>query len=231
MRSLALSLECDRPVYGIQAVGLDPVREPQTSVEEMARTYVDAMASLQPEGPYDLAGHSFGGLIAFEMARQIEARGLEVGWLGLIDTNVHPGCLPPARRLAFRATQPFRFVHAGLREPQARLHRYLRLTLLRAMPSLPIAPPPALWTLPPLLRRLAAVNLEAYSAYRPGAYRGAATLFLAERREPHACNAVPVWSTVLAGGLEIEHVPGGHLDLVVDPHVDALAKRMTARLA
>ncbi|MBN1527460.1 MAG: acetoacetate--CoA ligase [Thermoleophilaceae bacterium] len=231
MRALALSLGGDRSVYGIQAVGLDPVRAPQASVEEMARTYVDAIVSLQPSGPYDLAGHSFGGLVAFEMARQLNARGLTVGWLGLIDANVHPGCLPPARRLAFRASQPFRFVRAALHAPRTRMERYFRKALLRVVPSLPIAPPAPLWPLPPLLRRIEAVNLDAYAAYRPGAYGGPATLFLAEQREPNACNPVPVWSSVVDGGLELERVPGGHLNLVVEPHVGVLAERMTEKLA
>ena len=82
---LASLLGRDQPFYGIQARGLDGETVPYTSVEDMAREYVQAIQTVQPEGPYLLGGHSFGGHIAFEMALQIEAMGHEVGALVLID--------------------------------------------------------------------------------------------------------------------------------------------------
>jgi amino acid adenylation domain-containing protein len=69
----------------LQSRGLDGETAPYTSVEDIARRYVQAIQSVQPEGPYLLGGHSFGGHIAFEMARQLEAMGHEVGALVLID--------------------------------------------------------------------------------------------------------------------------------------------------
>ncbi|HXH10352.1 MAG TPA: amino acid adenylation domain-containing protein, partial [Alphaproteobacteria bacterium] len=82
---LARLLGRDQPFYGIQARGLDGDTVPYTSVEDMAHQYVQAIQAVQPEGPYLLGGHSFGGHIAFEMALQIEAMGHEVGALVLID--------------------------------------------------------------------------------------------------------------------------------------------------
>jgi thioesterase domain-containing protein len=59
-----------------------------TEVEAMASDYVEAIRGFQPVGPYWLAGWSMGGVIAFEMARQLQQQGQEIGMLALIDTGV-----------------------------------------------------------------------------------------------------------------------------------------------
>jgi len=76
----------DRPVYGVEAHGLNKNGQVLTSVEDMARTYLKEMQRVQPHGPYHIAGYSFGGILAFEMAQQLRRAGHEVGLLGLIDT-------------------------------------------------------------------------------------------------------------------------------------------------
>jgi nonribosomal peptide synthetase DhbF len=76
----------DRPLYGIQAAGLlHPDRMPAT-VTEMAAGYVDVVRSVQPAGPYHLLGWSFGGLVTHEMAVQLQAAGLDVALLAMLDS-------------------------------------------------------------------------------------------------------------------------------------------------
>ncbi len=67
------------PVIGIQARGLSGEEPPHTSVEAMAAEYLREVKAFQPEGPYYLCGYSFGGLVAFEMARRLRESGDEVG--------------------------------------------------------------------------------------------------------------------------------------------------------
>nr|VFK09968.1 MAG: amino acid adenylation domain-containing protein [Candidatus Kentron sp. FM] len=88
-RELASHLDEDQPVYGIQAVGFEGEVDPLTSIEAMAMRYVEEVTALYPEGPCHLYGWSFGGVVAFEMARLLQAAGREVGLLALADT-VHP---------------------------------------------------------------------------------------------------------------------------------------------
>lgn len=76
----------DRPVYGLQAVGLDGKNQPHQSIEEMAQHYIGCMKGVQKEGPYYLMGYSFGGLVALEMLLQLTANNDQVAWLGLLDT-------------------------------------------------------------------------------------------------------------------------------------------------
>lgn len=87
---LAKTFSTSRPVYGLQALGLDGKEPFQTSVEDMAKLYVDEMFEVQADGPYHLLGHSLGGWIAYAVAQEIKRRGKAVGCLGLLDTHVSP---------------------------------------------------------------------------------------------------------------------------------------------
>lgn len=72
---LAALLARDRPVYGLQAKGLDGVEKPFASIEEMAAFYVSEIRSVQPQGPYFLGGTCTGGVVAYEMARGLRTQG------------------------------------------------------------------------------------------------------------------------------------------------------------
>ncbi|MGW2089160.1 amino acid adenylation domain-containing protein [Streptomyces sp. NPDC001880] len=83
-------LPADRPSYGIQARGLDGDAALPKSVEEMVSDYIAELLTVQPEGPYYLAGWSFGGTLAHAAAGELERRGHEVALLALLD------CAPSA---------------------------------------------------------------------------------------------------------------------------------------
>lgn len=90
----------EQPIYGIQSQGLDGIQAPLTQIEAMAANYINEIKTVQPDGPYLLVGYSFGGLIAFEIAHQLESRGAKVNLLALLDTespsllNVRPALFP-----------------------------------------------------------------------------------------------------------------------------------------
>lgn len=75
-----------RPFVGVQARGVDGVSEPDSSITTMAARYVDELRAYQPDGPYLLAGYSGGGVVAIEMARQLQAQGAEVPVVLLFDS-------------------------------------------------------------------------------------------------------------------------------------------------
>ncbi|WP_293091572.1 non-ribosomal peptide synthetase/type I polyketide synthase [Moorena sp. SIOASIH] len=85
---LARHLDQDYPVYGLQSLGLDGQQQPLTSVEEMASHYIQAIQQIQPQGSYHLIGWSFGGVIAYEMAQQLQTKNTSVALLTLIDSYV-----------------------------------------------------------------------------------------------------------------------------------------------
>ena len=76
----------DTPVYAFQAHGMAERAIPDWSIEAMAKRFLGLMRIVRPHGPYRLAGHSFGGLVAMEIARQLTAAGEEVESLVILDT-------------------------------------------------------------------------------------------------------------------------------------------------
>lgn len=83
---LAIHMDPDQPIYGLQAKGINSTDEPYDNIEEMAAYYIDAILKKNPEGPYALAGYSFGGLIAYEVSKQLIERGKKVKLLAMFDT-------------------------------------------------------------------------------------------------------------------------------------------------
>lgn len=84
--TLAINMHPDQPVYGLQAKGINSDDEPLDSIEAIAAYYIDAIMAKNPDGPYALAGYSFGGIIAYEMSRQLKERGKEVKLLAMFDS-------------------------------------------------------------------------------------------------------------------------------------------------
>ncbi|MEX1008956.1 MAG: non-ribosomal peptide synthetase [Acidimicrobiia bacterium] len=105
LRALAHALPGDRPCYGIQARGLEERARPDRSVEACARRYLADLRAVQPSGPYLLGGHSFGGLVAFEMACRLEAAGEQVALLTMLDA-LPPGSRPPIPSVTERLQRP-----------------------------------------------------------------------------------------------------------------------------
>ncbi|MBA2648141.1 MAG: hypothetical protein H0U75_00850 [Legionella sp.] len=83
---LGLAEHTDRPFYGIEARGFRTKRAPLYGVQAIAAYYVQIIMSVQPVGPYDLGGYSLGGLIAYEVTRQLQELGEVVNTIVMIDT-------------------------------------------------------------------------------------------------------------------------------------------------
>lgn len=86
--NLSKHFDDDQPIYGIQGTkpkGFDGWYE---SIEAMAAHYIDAVTKVNPKGPYALAGFSFGGIVAFEMTRQLKEQGKTVSLTALLDSYV-----------------------------------------------------------------------------------------------------------------------------------------------
>lgn len=79
----------DRPFYALRARGFNPGEKPFGSMEEMVSTYVAAIREKQPQGPYAVAGYSYGGAVAFEIAKVLEAEGERVDFVGSFNLPPH----------------------------------------------------------------------------------------------------------------------------------------------
>ncbi len=171
-------------------------------------------------GPLHLGGMSFGGLVAFEMARQAVAAGIEVRFLALLDTDlseVLPGRQPaPPEPLARALGALRRFVGDRLGRTRRRLRR------LRSGRDA-VAKPNEY----PGFTRVLHGNEAALARYRPGHYAGRVTYFKASPWDPEV---FPEFAALTGCGFEIVPVPGDHLSQLAPPHVGTLAAELLARL-
>jgi thioesterase domain-containing protein len=223
----------DQPIYGLEARGLDGQSPGRTRIEEMAADYIREIRSLQPEGPYYLGGFCFGGIIAFEMARQLHEAGQKVAMLALFDTVIGQARRrQPVRwllkRLRFhlatftRLPGRERTAHTRwlTREVGKRLNRRLWTIAHRTYQRMG-------HPLPPTLRNLQMVNRQALLEFAPRPYPGRVTLFWAQdRSESSDCDPAVAWARWATGGVEVHEVPGGHDAIVKEPYVQILAEKL-----
>jgi amino acid adenylation domain-containing protein len=217
---LARCLAPDRPVYGLQAVGLDRMQLPYTCVEDMAAHYVKEILAFQGEGPYHLAGASMGGMIAFEMAQQLRELGADVGLVGLLDTEGEftGKPLPVAKRVSLHADnirgRTLIKKLAYLQERVlSRVNRWIYKEFIRAGGPLPRG-----------MRNMREISYRAALNYQPRPYSGKVTMFRAKQRFPGKENDIFLgWDKVSRGGIEIHEVSGDHASMLVEPQVGELA--------
>ncbi|HEV3457140.1 MAG TPA: amino acid adenylation domain-containing protein, partial [Thermoanaerobaculia bacterium] len=232
---LARHLGGRRPCYGLQAEGIDMGTVPLRSVEAMASRYLEVVLALRPAGPYLLAGWSFGGLVAFEMAHQLARQGRQVELLALLDCHV-----PAPVDLAGPALARFQ-LRGFARElgiAEERLGPADGWGEIGAGAADPL--PPVLveasrrGLLPPgadreRLRSLFDVfraNFDAQLAYRPRRYAGPLTVLQAAAGQgPADLPAAAGWLS-LAPAIEVRDLPGDHFEIVREPHVVDLAREL-----
>ncbi|WP_158623685.1 non-ribosomal peptide synthetase [Corallococcus llansteffanensis] len=234
---LARRLGPEQPVHAFQARGLDGLEAPHTRVEAMAAHYVEELRKVQPHGPYRLGGWSLGGLIAFEMARQLVQSGEQVARLLLIDTRAPDAEPPPLadaeaavlsglflREVAQQTGGPLAPDDEGLtaRDPEALLQALAQ----GSGPGEVDARVAELRT----LRRVFESTLQATWRYVPDAYPGAVTLLRATRTDGRAREASLGWERFALGGVEVHAVEGDHFSVMRSPDVDGLAERVRACL-
>jgi amino acid adenylation domain-containing protein len=239
---LARHLAPDQPVYGLQAPGLEGDQSPLTRVEDLAAHHLKEIRSLQPEGPYLLGGRCFGGVVAFEMARQLQAQGQEVGLLVILDSGPPPAAhatsrpagpqppRPPMQRVVYylwrrELTQALR---QKVRREKRRIARLSEWTWVRLFGS---EKRRQLHEKKRRLQRLEESNREALESYRAQVYPGQITLVrsreFAERLEKLSHLE---WAKLVGGGLECHLMPGTHIDMLHEPNVRRLAECLRSLL-
>jgi FkbH-like protein len=222
---LARHVEADQPFYGIQAA----VAQKTLTIEELAEQYVAEIREFQPEGPYYIGGSSFGGWVAYEMARQLTAEGQTVGLVALFDTAV-PGPL-----LTEGATSDWqkRFYRFSLHWHNILVlgHRE-RLPYVRAKARRIADRIGGRERLPEAVRAVNEAGRWAESRYAPGEYSGGITLFRATKQPPWiASDRTLGWAKLVKGEIQIYDTPGHHADIVRDPRVRVLARQLNDALA
>jgi thioesterase domain-containing protein/acyl carrier protein len=185
-------------VIGIRARGLARGEVAHSSVEAMAADYLKEIKARQPRGPYHLCGFSFGGLVAFEIARRLAEAENEVAFVGLLDTSMSPLRWPLKAWLSIIGG---RIAH---------LPGKLRI--------------PA--SLPASVLRVSASALLASARYRPGFFGGQLTLFTPMYRAPGLPSLEALWRKHARAIASVE-TEGEHLTMLSAPNADSTAEQLT----
>lgn len=124
---IARQLDHMQPVYGIQPKGLHKLESPLMTIEDIANEYIQEMLEKVPSDSYALAGYSFGGFVAFEMAKQLRSKGIKVTMLAMFDCNAETGyfretSMQKLVRKSYRQFPKFEFIFKSfLRDPKETL--------------------------------------------------------------------------------------------------------------
>lgn len=228
-RELAQQLAGERPVYALQALGVEDRATPLESIEAMAAHYVREIRALQAQGPYAIAGHSSGGLIAFEMAQQLYVAGERVEPLAILDMDAAVGdgrSLADAVRLHIDTLRmlpvPHRWAYLRRNLPKWMASVYRRAHRSGVQPRAHSESD---------FGAVRAAMERAVRDYRPQEYPGPLTLFRAmDRSVTGTYGRALGWKALAKGGVRVIDVPGDHRTMLRGEAVRALAVKLSACL-
>jgi thioesterase domain-containing protein len=240
----------DRKIYGLQFHGFKNLDRDYVPVEEMASHYIEAIQKTQPQGPYLLGGWSLGGVIAFEMAKQLQAKGQSIPKILILDmrapintTRVSSAAksekdalITLGKKLEAYTGKPFQVSEEHLEGLSQEEQFDYFVAQMKARNIIP-EEVDASW-----LREFLAIyenNVNSVQAYRPDVYAGSAILFrgkdgLAEVEEEYPeiySDEALGWRSLVAGEVTVYQVPGNHLSMIAAPNVQVLAKSMRESIA
>jgi thioesterase domain-containing protein len=213
---------------------MDGKLPPIATIEEMAAVYLAEIRKVQPRGPYLLGGASFGGVVAYEMAQQLEAAGDAAAFVALLDTTAVESA-DTGRKTKQSLGERLK-IHLGilLKGPdrwgylKKKERRLRRRTIYRIWQTVFALFQKFNRPLPQALQDVAQNNYRALRIYKGRPYDGRVGLFCARLEPEEFTEAKQRGWSLLVPSLEIYDVDGDHLTMVEEPYVSDLAGKLSA---
>ncbi|NJO81279.1 MAG: amino acid adenylation domain-containing protein [Blastochloris sp.] len=219
----------DQPVYVLQPPDPSWEQEPYPSMEEIAQAYVTTLQTIQPEGPYYLGGWSFGGGVALEIAQQLLQQDQSVELITVIDTFFTVDLKPYDSIDVFQMYT--RLLDVEIDFDYMRTLSYAnQLTYYINQIIDPTTTEVEIEQIRRVFNTMRATSF-AGEQYRPQKYDGRILFFRATQPDEDRPDVDPVkrWSQ-LCDSLEVHDLDGRHQDILADPHVKELAKKLKKAL-
>ncbi|VXD10569.1 Non-ribosomal peptide synthase involved in Hassallidin biosynthesis [Planktothrix serta PCC 8927] len=240
---LAQSLGQERPIYALQAQGLDGRQPPLETIPAMATSYLKAIRQVFPDGPYLLGGHSLGGLIAFEMAYQLEAVGEKVENVLIIDT--HPPLPTPevatslqddAGILCFMVEQIGIHFHQNVAisyEELSSLEKEAQFEFVeQVLRQSELIPPDLGRDFIAGLVNVYKTNVQASLCYQPQSITSRISFFKTRSlAEKFPEDRTAGWGSLTTQQVSVYDLTGEHQTILTEPHVKKLAVEILAATA
>jgi thioesterase domain-containing protein/acyl carrier protein len=238
LRPLALAVGPAQPFVGLQPPGLDGDEDPLDRIEDLAARYVEELRRMQRHGPYWLGGHSFGGLVAYEMARQLAEGGENVARVVLLDTYVpvpNQTLLVPDEVAAIEELQRMNRLIGSEAEDEGTIDRTLPLPEQRERLARALGATGALPADEYIVNMLEVyqANLDALVTYQPRwsdlpvtlirAVAGFPSVMAPGRSIESRTTERNGWDELGLPKLRVVEVPGDHFSMLAEPHRDAVA--------
>ena len=208
----------DRPFYLMES-GYFSLKSTNVNIKALATHHLEDILTLQPQPPYLLAGYSTGGLVALEIARQLQAMGKEVAFLGILDTaGPHP-VFQTYLKLNYMLRGNWNKFTASIAQARSSNSAENATSEIKASQT----------TRKPL------GDLPTSDPYIIQPYQGKISLFLPERADRNFFFSHQLkflicpragWDRTIAKQLVIERVPGDHFNMLAEPYVRGLAKKL-----
>ncbi|AZD21743.1 Polyketide synthase [Pseudomonas chlororaphis subsp. aurantiaca] len=222
LKALGAQPGLHRPVIAFRSPNFDAGNTPLLSVQDIVAHFLKEILSIQPQGPYLLAGHSFGGLVAYEIAQQLTERGQQVAHLILLDTF-------PIKQGQSQEGE----------DPEVMANH--EISRVREIFSMYTDSPVAAYLPDPRLNAVYRTNLKAFMAYDVRPTEVPTTLLRARDEFPAGimhpgrtasleCTTPSFGWAELCRQLTILEVPGDHFTLLLPPHVEVLGTTLHAVL-
>ena len=220
-----------QPFYGLQAQGVDGRLPALTTIEAMATQYVEAIRTVHPNGPYQLAGYSGGGLIAMEMAQQLKKDGAQVSLVAMIDTLAPSAAgrkISVLRKLWLMRHWSMKFALAWPeRRRSARVSRALGRLALEKLANGETLTPELIE--PHLYQSF----VSAQARYVPTPYEGKVVIYRANQCYTPYIHAGPTlgWKEHVLGEIRFVEIDGSHVTMMSDPGLSVLIEHFRSELA
>ncbi|MCO5948031.1 non-ribosomal peptide synthetase [Mucilaginibacter flavidus] len=225
--SLAEYMDEERPIFGLQARALNGEDAPEETIQQIAAYYLGEILQHNPNGPYLIAGYSFGGYVAVEIEKQMEAMGKTIQMLIMFDTDAEKTEYKDWYYLFPRKVKRnfpifISFLKSVLKHPVATFKRQFANH------------PPSFLSnyfyrkdskgFFQLIKKIKEKHLVAFRNYKMEPFNNKVYLFKAKICVHYVNDAAFLgWKNYAKKDVELFEVPGDHLSMLLTPQVEQFA--------